>query len=1019
MDIDAKIFNKIARSHMYWGRKPLAGLHEALEDLQKGDTVLDPLCGGGTVEVETLRRGARVIASDLNPVATFLTTVLIRPINIAKLLAAFYQVKSKVKSKILERYSILCPKCHKQAYIDYIVWQNKSPNRIKISCPNCYNSNLKGLSPKLIKRQLMLSNEKPKLWYPKTRIHSIRTPPVDYHHQLFTGRNLSSLADLLHAIKLTKEKNCKDSLLYVFTALLYNASRMQMFSEKVPGSSRGWTACRYYIPNKCKEKNVWQSFENRFNTFLKCKNTLNSILPYVRLTGNLSKFNQDNYDVLIKMFNVFNLKSNIGHLASHVFLDPPYDDDIDYFGFSEFWGCWLKMKFDSKSEWKPRELKSSGLEKLLRHIHNITKAESKVVLAFAPKDGKGWDEKKCIENNRYRSIKDGYFFYDNSYKRGYKKGRIKKHFGRFSVLEKASHATNIRNLNKSSISQKTIYPYIRIAAYVFKLTTPEILRERTTYLVPRKLRDTLKTIEWETFTKILGEDYLNQKAYYTFCHLAITYILKKDNWSIIYRNPRNISFKDFHKSFVPQENLFKPKKNLIKTAFIAKKGELKIYFSFHEEGLKRLNGIAKKIRAIDKDKCEHICVMIVEDRKEMNNLRSSQDYNWPRGFFTTFKEIRSKLDEIDGQKEFELFAKAKKINQQKEEPGNIISSFNAKIEKNTPVGEEDSPYYKLSFKAPELDHIIPGQFIMIDTSVKKDSLYNAKPTSFKKIRNKLDIKPKAFLKRPFGIHRAFYEKFGEKYIMNLSLPPTLATILHTVRPNKFDILYKVIENGLGTKELTALKPKDTIQIVGPLGKRFNLRDLRRDGIKEIHVIGGGVGMAPLVFMVQALRFYSFKIKAFIGIEKIEMLKYKDEEASYLADPNDAKVFVDDLIGAGIQKEDIYVSADKLPQDTSDLNCSDFYHGVVSKQYENYLKKRGKDNIKKVQAFACGPEPMLKNIANITKNHSIPLKVLIEKRMACGIGVCLSCVCKTKKNGKEHMSRVCVDGPIFDAEEIQW
>jgi len=130
MDIDAKIFNKIARSHMYWGRKPLAGLHEALEDLQKGDTVLDPLCGGGTVEVETLRRGARVIASDLNPVATFLTTVLIRPINIAKLLAAFYQVKSKVKSKILERYSILCPKCHKQAYIDYIVWQNKSPKNI-------------------------------------------------------------------------------------------------------------------------------------------------------------------------------------------------------------------------------------------------------------------------------------------------------------------------------------------------------------------------------------------------------------------------------------------------------------------------------------------------------------------------------------------------------------------------------------------------------------------------------------------------------------------------------------------------------------------------------------------------------------------------------------------------------------------------------------------------------------------------------------------------------------------------
>lgn len=455
MDTNAKIFSRIARSHSYWGRKPLTGLHEALEDVQKGDVVLDPLCGGGTVAVETLRRNARIIASDLNPVAIFLTTVLIRPTNIAKLLDAFDELKTKVKAKILERYSILCPKCHRQAYIDYTVWQGERPDRVKISCPNCRNSNLQPLSPSQAKRQFDLSKEKPKSWYPKTCVRSIRTPPVDYHHQLFTGRNLSCLADLFQAIKLTKEKNCRDALLYVFTAFLYSVSKMQMFSEKAPQSSRGWTACRYYVPNKSKEKNVWQSFEKRFETFLKCKYTLNSILPYVRITDNLNKFKQGDYNVLIERCDVFSLKSNMGDLSSHVFLDPPYDDDIDYFGFSEFWGCWLKMRFDSKAEWKPRELKSRGLEKLLRHIHNITKAESKVILAFAPKDGKGWDEKKCIENSRYRSIKDGYFFYDNSYKRGYKKGRINKHFGRFSVLEKASQASHIRNLNKSSINQKT------------------------------------------------------------------------------------------------------------------------------------------------------------------------------------------------------------------------------------------------------------------------------------------------------------------------------------------------------------------------------------------------------------------------------------------------------------------------------------------------------------------------------------------------------------------------------------
>jgi dihydroorotate dehydrogenase electron transfer subunit len=1005
---------------MYWGRKPLAGLHEAFEDVQKGEVILDPLCGGGTVAVETLRRGARIIASDLNPVAIFLTKVLIKPINIAKLRDAFHQVESKVKSKILERYSILCPNCHRQTYIDYIVWQNENPDRVKVSCPSCYNTGLQLLSHRLIKKQFILSKEKPKSWYPKTCIHSIRTPPVEYHHQLFTGRNLSSLTDLLHAIKLTKEKNCRDALLYVFTAFLYSVSKMQMFSEKAPQSSRGWTACRYYVPNKCKEKNVWQSFETRFKTFLRCKNTLNSILPYVRITEKLSKFKQGDYNVLIKRRDVFSLKSNIGTLSSHVFLDPPYDDDIDYFGFSEFWGCWLKMRFDFKDEWKSRELKSEGLEKLLHHIHNITKLKSKVILAFAPKDGKGWNEKNCIKNSKYHIVKDGYFFYDNSYKRGYKKGKIKKQFDRFSVLQKASQAQHIKNLNKRSIKQKIIYPYIRLTAHVSKVAEPEILRERTTYFVPRKLHDTLKMIKWETFKTILGEKDLNQKAYYTFCLLAIKHILKKDKWQIIYKNPQKISFKDFPKSFLKQKNLFKPQDNLKQIAFVAKNSRRKIYFSFREEGLKRLNSIANKIKVLDKNKCEHICVMIVEDRKEMNNLRSSPNNNWPRGFFTTFEEIRLILDEIDNQKELELFTKTQKISQQKEEMGNIISSSKAKIEKNIPVGEEGSTYYKLSFKAPELDHIIPGQFIMIDTSVKKDNLHNAKPISFKKIRNKLDLNPKAFLKRPFGIHRAFYENFGEKYIVNLSLPPTLATILHTVRPNKFDILYKVIENGLGTKELTDLKQRDIIQIIGPLGKRFALRDLRRDGIEEIHVIGGGVGMAPLIFMVQALRFYSFEIKAFIGIEKLELLKYTDEEASYLADPNDAQVFVDDLIGAGIQKEDIHVSTDKLSQDMklpSNLIRSNFHHGLVTKQYEKYLKERGKDNVKKVQAFACGPKEMMDSIYKTTKRYSIPLKVLIEKRMACGTGVCLSCACKIKKNGKEYMRRVCIDGPIFDAEEI--
>ena len=231
MDTGTKIFNKIARSHMYWGRKPLAGLNDALKYVQEGEVVLDPLCGGGTVEIAALQRGAKIIACDLNPVAIFLTTTLLRPINIAKLIDGFKEAEFKVKSKILNRYLIACPQCRKQSIIDYIIWEDEKPKRAKISCSNCKNRNLQILPSNRIKKQIELSNEQPKLWYPKTHIESIRSTSVVCHYQLFTGRNLSCLADLFQAIGETKEENCKDALLYVFTALLYSVSKMQMFSE--------------------------------------------------------------------------------------------------------------------------------------------------------------------------------------------------------------------------------------------------------------------------------------------------------------------------------------------------------------------------------------------------------------------------------------------------------------------------------------------------------------------------------------------------------------------------------------------------------------------------------------------------------------------------------------------------------------------------------------------------------------------------------------------------------------------
>lgn len=84
--------------------------------------------------------------------------------------------------------------------------------------------------------------------------------------------------------------------------------------------------------------------------------------------------------------------------------------------------------------------------------------------------------------------------------------------------------------------------------------------------------------------------------------------------------------------------------------------------------------------------------------------------------------------------------------------------------------------------------------------------------------------------------------------------------------------------------------------------------------------------------------------------------------------------------------------------------------MVTDILPSIIKKKAIDQI-----FACGPKAMLKKVAEITQALKVPCQVCLEERMACGVGACYSCVCKV--NG--HNQRVCKDGPVFDAKEVDW
>jgi len=194
---------------------------------------------------------------------------------------------------------------------------------------------------------------------------------------------------------------------------------------------------------------------------------------------------------------------------------------------------------------------------------------------------------------------------------------------------------------------------------------------------------------------------------------------------------------------------------------------------------------------------------------------------------------------------------------------------------------------------------------------------------------------------------------------------------YKIGKDKIEILYKVV--GKATTILSRKKTKDVLDIIGPLGNGFTPKS------KAI-LVGGGHGVAPLYALAAVLETKS-GLEVYIGARTAEHVV----GALYFRKLG-AKVYVATEDGSKGRK------------------------GLVTKLLENKMKNKRDNTI-----YACGPKPMLKEVARLSRLHKIPCQVSLEGYMACGIGTCLGCAVKTKKGYK----MVCKDGPVFDAKEIIW
>lgn len=195
------------------------------------------------------------------------------------------------------------------------------------------------------------------------------------------------------------------------------------------------------------------------------------------------------------------------------------------------------------------------------------------------------------------------------------------------------------------------------------------------------------------------------------------------------------------------------------------------------------------------------------------------------------------------------------------------------------------------------------------------------------------------------------------------------------------LVYRVA--GKGTAEFSGLKAGDSVDILGVLGNGFPTGKAQ-PGMTAV-LLGGGIGVPPILQLAKELD----------CVKKV-VVGYRD-----------AQCF--------------------LKEDFESAVCGGVHNGVYIATEDGSVGTKGNvmdaiaaNGIKADIIYACGPMPMLRAIKKYAEEHGIPAYISLEERMACGVGACLGCVCKTTQvdhHSHVNNARICTDGPVFEAREV--
>jgi dihydroorotate dehydrogenase electron transfer subunit len=322
--------------------------------------------------------------------------------------------------------------------------------------------------------------------------------------------------------------------------------------------------------------------------------------------------------------------------------------------------------------------------------------------------------------------------------------------------------------------------------------------------------------------------------------------------------------------------------------------------------------------------------------------------------------------------------------------------FVSTVLSNTPLCRE---HYKLTLDIPGFPETAPGQFVQLQCrdadAGEVDHEFDWAPGLPVIVESDETRLHEAFLRRPFSIAGR--------------------------RGSQIDLIGR--EVGVGTRWMARLRAGDTVDILGPLGNRFELPPPGGIGL----LVGGGVGIPPMIYLAQAIGSLAAstdkapKAVAFCGALTRDLMALTitgDAAPSSVAQSPQPLYNVEEFRQFGVPA--------LLTTDDGTLGSK----GLVTSALTAYLDAYLTDNADRNRAilYTCGPEPMMKAVQSIAAARNIRCQIAVERAMACGMGTCQSCCIKVKKPdpsqpplpGKDWCYRLaCTDGPVFEGPQLLW